>query len=307
MENNYDKSGQISDNSVNNEVDYSTSSATIPVSQVDDQSNQSISEVSEEYVGGKWYQKSWGKVMIAMAILILILISLLVYFILSNFGALNSNPQVRDGINNLFDNSSLSSTTLPATVASTTTNQINPIVKDSVRLLAEKMNRPYWGNASSSLVIVEFADFQCSVCEAEFPTIRAFVTKHKDEVLYIFRNYIVIDDNSKLLAQASLCANDQGKFWILHDKLYTNFGSVTSMAELQSLIQSLGMDWNKMSDCIQSGKYNGQVAQDISDGQSLGIQGTPTFFINGKKIEGAVSASDWELILAKFKQINSQK
>jgi len=265
-----------------------------------------FNQVPEEPTGAlKWYKKSWGKALIAMAIAIILLISLLACLMFYNYGVDKAEPHNLDG---LFNATSSSVDVISTSSSSAPVNaNINQIVKDPIRILAEKMDRPLWGNPSSTLVIVEFADFQCSVCEAEFPIIRGFVTKHQNEVLYIFRNDIVIDEVSNLLAQASLCANDQGKFWILHDKFYTNFGSVTSLETLQILVQSLGMDWDKMSTCIQSGKYLGQVVQDMSDGKRLGVAGTPTFFINGKKIEGAVSMEDWEAILLKYKQVAGQE
>lgn len=293
MDNNYENQDQIPNDQINNSIDY-----TIPNPPVLE--NQ---QMSEDYPVSvvKWYKRGWGKVIIVGIIIIVFLFSLVVYLVTSNFGVDKANTQQINNLDGLFSTSS------SIVSSSTVATGVVPIVKDPIRLLAEKMDRPMWGNPSSTLVIVEFADFQCSVCEKEFSTIRSFVTKHKDEVLYIFRNFVVIDENSNLLAQASLCAGDQGKFWIFHDKLYTNFGSINSTADLQSLVQSLGLDWNKLGECIQSGKYVSQISQDSIDGQSLGIEGTPTFFVNGKKIQGAVTASDWESILNKYKQVAGNK
>ncbi|MFA6918661.1 MAG: thioredoxin domain-containing protein [Patescibacteria group bacterium] len=296
MDNNYENQDATSNSSIDNSV----GDNTFGLSDAGDQ------QISEQYlaVAVKWYKKGWGKAIIAGMIVIILLLALVVYLIISNFGVDKSGSGQLNNIDNLFTTSSTSA--VVSSSSSTVATGVIATVKDSTRLLAEKMDRPMWGNPSSTLVIVEFADFQCSVCEAEFSAIRGFVTKHQDEVLYIFRNYVVIDENSNLLAQASLCAGDQGKFWIFHDKLYTNFGSINSTADLQNLVQSLGLDWNKMGACIQSGKYVSQVSQDSIDGQNLGIVGTPTFFVNGKKLEGAITSADWEAILSKYKQITGQ-
>ena len=293
---NLDNSNQAPISSPENPVDYN-------VSNMPSLSSQPIPEEYPVYSEIKWYKKGWGKAIIIMAIIIVLLIALLAYLMISGLGVDKSDLQKLNNIDNIFSVSSSTISSTAPSAPSTVMANTGSITKDATRVLAERMDRPLWGNPSSTLVIVEFADFQCSVCEAEFPIIRSFVTKHKDELLYIFRNYVVEDENSNLLAQASLCANDQGKFWIIHDKFYTNFGNINSISNVSSLAGSLGMDWDKMYQCIQSGKYANQVTQDMADGESLGVQGTPTFFINGKKIEGAVTMEDWEAILAKYKEL----
>lgn len=250
----------------------------------------------------QWHKSGWGKAIIGVSVIIVALLVLLVALLSLNLKN-NSKLSLKINPDDFFTVASSSSLTFSSSSSASSSNSSNLLVKDPTRILVEKLDRPLWGNPSSTLVIVEFADFQCSVCEEEFPIIRGFVTRHKNEVLYIFRNYIVKDDNSSLLAQAALCAGDQGKFWILHDRLYANFGNINSVADLQSLIQSLGMDWNQIAQCIESGKYVSQVTQDMNDAQILGVAGTPTFFVNGKKIEGAVTTEDWEAILSRYKQI----
>lgn len=178
-------------------------------------------------------------------------------------------------------------------------------VQDPARLTAEKSGRPELGNPGAGLVIVEFADFQCHNCQAEFPIIRQAVLSHKDSVRYIFRNYPVIDDNSSVLAKAGFCANDQGRFWQFHDRLYSIQGSLTANV-VNDLARLSGIDLSAFSICLTSGKFDNMLREDILDAGALGVVGTPTFFINGNKLEGVVTAADWERIIAEFGRI-SQK
>jgi len=198
---------------------------------------------------------------------------------------------------------------LASSSPATTTVNLNEVAvqtspKDSMRQLAEKLDRPQLGNASSSLVIVEFADFNCPVCEAEFPIIRTITNKYAKDLLFIFRNYPVINDNSAVLAQASLCANEQGKFWAFHDRLYFSQGKIATNDDFKNLAIMSGLDWTKLQACLNSQKYTKQILDDTSDALDLGVKGTPTFFVNGHKLEGAVTTEVWEQIIAKYKELN---
>lgn len=175
--------------------------------------------------------------------------------------------------------------------------------KDSNRRIAEKSGRPQLGNASSSLVIVEFADFQCSVCLEEFPIIRAISNKYAQDILFIFRNYPVIDDNSMMFAEAGLCAQEQGKFWTFHDRLYANQGKISSLDDFKQIAVKSGLDWNKLQACVNGEKYQAQIMEDMSDALDLGVSGTPTFFVNGTKLAGAVTEETWEQIISKAKEL----
>lgn len=178
---------------------------------------------------------------------------------------------------------------------------------DKNRKLAEKFGRPQLGNASSSLVIVEFADFNCSVCLEEFPIIRAITNKYAKDIKFIFRNYPVIDQNSLMLAQAGLCAEEQGKFWPFHDRLYSSQGQIANLDAFKKIVVMSGLNWNKLQDCVNKEKYKPQVMEDMQDAIDLGAQGTPTFFINGKMIAGAIDEKTWEDIIAKYKELTNQK
>jgi len=199
------------------------------------------------------------------------------------------------------------SSTADDSVSSTLAAVENSVPKDANRQLAEKLDRPHLGNASSSLVIVEFADFQCPICLQEFPIIRAVTNKYSSDIRFIFRNYPVIDQNSMMFAEAGMCAQEQGRFWPFHDRLYAAQGQIANLSDFQQIAVMSGLNWNKLQDCVNKEKYKDQILQDMSDALDLGVRGTPTFFVNGKKLEGAVDESVWDDIISKYKQLNNIK
>ena len=145
----------------------------------------------------------------------------------------------------------------------------------------------YWlGAAKPKVTIVEFADFNCPYCLNSFPNIREISLKYKDSVKIIFRDFPV-RENSSSLALAGRCAGEQGLFWVMHDKLYANQGKF-EISQLPELANQIGADVGKFTNCLNSEKYLGKINKDYADGKSMGITGTPTWFINGYKIEGDI-------------------
>lgn len=194
-----------------------------------------------------------------------------------------------------------------STIATSTEKVATTIEKNRERTVAELLTRPHLGNTSSSLVIVEFGDFECPVCLTAYPAIRAITNKYPNDVLFIFRNYPIKSDNSSMLAQAGLCANEQNKFWQLHDKLFMNQGKMTNLDDFKNIAISAGLNWTKLQQCLTTEKYRDAVLKDTTDAIDLGAAGTPTFFVNGNKLEGAVTAEVWEQIIAKNKELLKTK
>jgi protein-disulfide isomerase len=209
-------------------------------------------------------------------------------------GKLENNPLVQELIEKA------------ANTTTTTSTGDSIIVKDRNRQLAERMSSPRLGSETSTLVIVEFVDFDCPACLEEFPIIRSIVNKYQNEILFIFRNYPFRGNNSIMLAQAAMCANEQGKFWQFHDRLFANQGKITKTEDVQRLAIMSGLNWNELNQCVISEKYQQQVVNDVQDAMDLGVKGTPTFFVNGNKLEGVVSVANWEEIIKKHKELNQK-
>lgn len=173
------------------------------------------------------------------------------------------------------------------------------VPKNAIRARAEKLNRPKTGNSSAKLVLVEFGDFQCPHCRDEYPAITATVEKYKDKLLFIYRNYPVIDQNSVLLAEAGYCAFEQNAFWPFYNNIFNNSTAVISLSSLDDLAKKMNLDSNKFNDCLQTAKYRISVQEDTNDALALGVPGTPTFFLNGSMIKGGLTTSQWDEIISK--------
>lgn len=157
-------------------------------------------------------------------------------------------------------------------------------------------NYPIRGNANAKVTVIEFADFRCPFCEKWFTDTETNLLKDyvdTGKVKFAFRNYAFLGAASTLAANASECANEQNKFWDFHDYMYKNQPSEsdTSIFTIDNLSQiagTLGMDQTQFNSCLSTKKYDKNVSKDLSDGQTAGVQGTPTTFVNGIAIVGAV-------------------
>ncbi len=148
------------------------------------------------------------------------------------------------------------------------------------------------GPADAKVVITEYGDFQCPACKAFaleiHPKIKAdFVDTGK--IRFAFRQMAFIGPESTLAAEASECANDQGKFWEFYEKLYQNQGGentgVFTNDSLAGYAKDLGLDVNKFSQCLSSNRYKAKVEKETNDGQAAGVYSTPSLLLNGKLID----------------------
>jgi len=119
---------------------------------------------------------------------------------------------------------------------------------------------------------------------------------YEGKVRFVLRNFPVHGDPAVKMAEAADCANDQGKFWEYHDKLWETFSTSSQQAQtgvdalvsgLKGYASDLGLDTAAFNDCLDSDKYLSQVTKDAQDAQSYGVTGTPAFFINGQPVSGA--------------------
>jgi len=157
----------------------------------------------------------------------------------------------------------------------------------NVRYDASPDNDPFQGPEDAPITIVEFGDFKCGYC-ARFhsETLAPLLEDYEGQVRIVFRDYPILGSTSLDAAFAAECANDQGAFWPYHDLLYENqqiLGRDTYLA----LAEQLELDVDTFTSCIDNQTYRDEVFADYSDGQRLGVTGTPTFYINGRPIIGA--------------------
>lgn len=153
------------------------------------------------------------------------------------------------------------------------------------------------GSEEPLLTIVEFADFNCSICAESFPLIREFVNRNKKHVRFVFRDYPVLHDSSVNLALAGRCAGEQGFFWQMHDKLFISAGELGSEEDLSRLAQQIGLNENQYLSCYKSKKYLEDIKADYRDGGRLELRGTPTWFVNNMAHEGKLPVETLNKIL----------
>ena len=154
------------------------------------------------------------------------------------------------------------------------------------------------GPKNAPVTIVAFSDFQCPFCSRVVPTLKEIETKYNGKVRVAFRNYpLPFHDKAQLAAEAGLAANEQGKFWEMHDKMFGNQQGI-DRAGLEKLAGEIGLDMGKFKSALDSGKFKPAVAADVTYANSLGGgMGTPTFFINGRKVSGAMPFDSFKTVI----------
>ena len=146
---------------------------------------------------------------------------------------------------------------------------------------------PGVGDANAPITLVEFSDFQCPYCKGFVSTLNRLKETHGKQVRIVYRQYPIpsIHANAIKAAEASLCANEQGKFWEMHDLMFAEQDRLT-VSELKEKAGRLKMNKGKFEDCMDKGRYVEQVQNDMKEGQRAGVTGTPALFINGVPVEG---------------------
>ena len=156
------------------------------------------------------------------------------------------------------------------------------------------------GNPDALVTIVEFSDFQCPFCARVQPTLRDVLAKYDGKVRLTFRDLPIreIHPLAQPAAVAALCAGDQGKFWEFHDLIYQHQSKdKLANAGLLEHARALKLDLPKFEACQAAGKHNEAIERDIDEAGSLGVSGTPGFFVNGIFLNGAVPLAEFEKVI----------
>ncbi|MBI2128867.1 thioredoxin domain-containing protein [Candidatus Woesearchaeota archaeon] len=144
--------------------------------------------------------------------------------------------------------------------------------------------RPVLGNESARITITEFSDLQCPACKAAHPTINKIMDEFKNDVKLEYAHFpLPMHQYAFKAAEASECANDQGKFWEFVDKVHANLDDPTPR-NLKNYAKELKLDMKNFSNCLDSGAKAPYVARDMRKAEDMGVDATPTFFINGEKL-----------------------
>ena len=159
---------------------------------------------------------------------------------------------------------------------------------------------PVKGDKNAPVTIVEFSDFECPFCgrwfQQTFPAIdEKYIKTGKANLIY--RDFpLNFHTQAQKAAEASECADEQGKFWPMHDKLF-NEGEQGGVEGFKKYAKDLGLDTGKFNKCLDSGEMAGEIRKDLADGGRYGVSGTPGFFINGVKVVGAQPFQVFEQVI----------
>lgn len=153
------------------------------------------------------------------------------------------------------------------------------------------------GPANAPIEMIEFADFECPFCLRAFPIVKQVKDAYGDRVRLVYRHYPLQQHaHARPAAEASLCANEQGKFWPYHDRLFAD-PSKLSEADLKGTASEIGLDVARFDACLDSRRFQAAVDADIQAGSAAGVTGTPAFFINGRPLVGAPPFEDFKRVI----------
>lgn len=155
------------------------------------------------------------------------------------------------------------------------------------------------GDFNAPITLVEFSDFECPFCERHYPTLTQTLDKYKGQVRLVYKHFpLGFHPNAQKAAESSECADEQGKFWEYHDKLFKNQPSGYSLEKFKQWAKDMALNTDKFNTCLDSGKYAQKVQSDLQEGQTKGVQGTPATFVNGQLVSGAIPYESFQQIIA---------
>lgn len=160
------------------------------------------------------------------------------------------------------------------------------------------------GSDSAPVEVVEYVDYECPICAifatVQFPTIREQLIA-TGKVRWRIRDYplrIPAHPNARYAALVAQCAGEQGKFWPMADSLFMHHNWAQTGQDVSGLFrgfaQGVGLDMAKFDACVQEQRYAGRIAASYQEGEQLGVNGTPTFYVNGRSYEGRATSDGFQ-------------
>ena len=155
---------------------------------------------------------------------------------------------------------------------------------DPLRADVATAGYPSRGPASARVTIVEFGDFECPFCGAFYPTMKLVEKNYEGRIRLVFRQFPLTNmhPRAQKAAEASLCANEQGRFWEFYDAMFSDQTRLDVPSLKQRAAQTFGMNAVAFNTCLDTGKHADTILKDKDDGRKLGVSGTPTVFVNGR-------------------------
>ncbi|MFZ2310191.1 MAG: thioredoxin domain-containing protein [Patescibacteria group bacterium] len=221
-----------------------------------------------------WYKRWWGVVILVILALVLLLAAISSFYILDKVKEIKTET------------------------TSTQTVDMTAAAKSAVNGIGTNYSL---GPKDAPLTIIEFSDFACPFCQKAHGILKDINKKYPKQVRIVFRD-MPLHSNSTELALAARCVGEQGKFWEIHDLLFENQTSLTATGAelttlLESLVGTLGINQEAYIKCYSDKKYLSDIGTDFGDGTALQLVGTPTWFLNYKRISGYIPEEDFLAIV----------
>lgn len=149
------------------------------------------------------------------------------------------------------------------------------------------------GPHDAPVTIVEFSHFQCPFCASLQPTLEQARQQYGNKLRFVYRHFplTAIHPDAWKAAEASLCADEQGKFWEIHDAMFAEQDGL-AIPGLKAMARRLGLDGAAFDQCLDSGRYYDAVEADVHAGNMARVSGTPAMLVNGRPLKGAVPLAE---------------
>ncbi len=208
-----------------------------------------------------------------------------------NIPAEHINPQVREKIKNYLEMERKKEAVDKWLAVQTKKTPVEVYIPKPRRptFPVEVGNAPVTGGKEAKVTIIEFSDFQCPFCAKGADLIKDIKKKYGSKVKIAFKNFpLPFHNHAEQAAVAGLCANEQGAdyFWKYHDEMFAHQDSLDAEG-LKKMAKKVGLKADAFDKCLAENKYLAQVKADMEEGRKVKVKSTPTFFVNGKLINGA--------------------
>ncbi|MBI4138872.1 DsbA family protein [Candidatus Uhrbacteria bacterium] len=181
-----------------------------------------------------------------------------------------------------------------------------PLSPEQLAKLEDDPGAPRLGNPKANIRLVEFVDYECPFCRRSAPEVRAFMARHADDVHLTIRDYPIesVHDHALDAAIAARCVmaqGDAGRYWKYHDLLF-QYQERLGVADLRSYAERVGNDLASYDECVRTRAPLAEIRAGYDLGGAVGVNGTPTFFLNGHRIPGAINLEQLEAMVAEMKK-----
>jgi protein-disulfide isomerase len=151
---------------------------------------------------------------------------------------------------------------------------------------------PILGNEGGSVTLVVFADFECEACKAEVPILKRVLSSNQKDIRLVFKDFpLPSHPNARRASEIARCAQDQGKFWQMHDALFSHQDELETV-KMEVLSNEAGTDLTMLEQCVKNTAGATRIDASIAEGNRLLVQEVPTLFVNSQRLTGIVDESE---------------